>query len=501
MNVQDSVRRTIRRFGLLPRETRVVVALSGGADSVALLFAMREMAAADGFLLAGAAHLNHQLRGADADADEEFCRRLAGELDVPLDVERLDVAALAGAAGVSLEQAAHDARHQFFVRAASRADASVVAVAHTKDDQAETFLLRLLRGAGPRGLSGMHARSGVVVRPFIDTSRAEVRAFLQARQISFRQDATNDDRAIPRNRVRHELIPFLETRFSPGIVGVLDREATIAREDAEYLDAAAAAAAASVMTTTAAGVELPIEAIVAHPPAIARRVIRLAQRIASGGRFTGFDAVDAVLAFAVSNSTGPVDLPGHRVNRRGDTLVLTRSLPPRSHRRHGAPRQARGGPSSSRAAAMGVEAKPHFSYELGIPGRVHVPEAACAISADVGTVPSGQSAARLWTLAGRSDEAIVEASGLMGPLSVRSRRPGDSFRPLGLRGRKKLQDLFVDAKVERAQRDATPVIVDSAGQIIWVAGHALAEEFRVTDRTKAVVILKRLPVEVVGGKG
>lgn len=494
MNVQDSVRRTIRRFGLLPREIRVVVALSGGADSVALLFALREMAEADGFVLAGAAHLNHQLRGAEADADEEFCRRLAGEIDVPLDVERLDVAALAGAAGVSLEQAAHDARHQFFARAASRADASVVAVAHTKNDQAETFLLRLLRGAGPRGLSGMHARSGLVVRPFIDTSRAEVRAFLQARRISFREDATNDDRAIPRNRVRHELIPFLETRFSPGIIDVLDREAAIAREDAECLDAAAAAAAASVMTATAAGVELPIEAIVAHPPAIARRVIRVAQQIASGGRFTGFDAVDAVLAFAVSNSAGPIDLPGHRVNRRGGTLVLTRSLPPRRHGRRGAP-------GSSRAAAMGADATPHFSYELDIPGQVHVPEAACAISADVGTVTPGASPAQLWRLAGRSDEAILEASGLTGPLSVRNRLPGDSFRPLGLRGRKTLQNLFVDAKVERAQRDVTPVVVDSAGRIIWVAGHALAEDFRVTNRTKSVVILKRSPVEVVGGKG
>jgi len=123
-----------------------------------------------------------------------------------------------------------------------------------------------------------------------------------------------------------------------------------------------------------------------------------------------------------------------------------------------------------------------------------VPEAACAISADVGTVPPGQSPAQLWRLAGRSDEAILEASGLTGPLAVRNRRPGDRFRPLGLRGRKTLQDLFVDAKVERARRDVTPVVVDAAGQIIWVAGHALAEAFRVTDRTKAVVILKRLPV-------
>ncbi|MSO56346.1 MAG: tRNA lysidine(34) synthetase TilS [Acidobacteria bacterium] len=480
MHLIDSVRRTIRRFGLLPRDTRVVVALSGGADSVALLLVLKEIAAAEGFQVAGAAHLNHQLRGDAADADEAFCRRLAAGLDIPLDVEREAIAARARAAGVSLEQAAHDARHQFFARAAARAGASVVAVAHTRNDQAETFLLRLLRGAGPRGLGGMHPRSGVVVRPFIDTARREVRAFLQARQHPFCEDATNDDRAIPRNRVRHELIPFLETRFSPGIVDVLDREAAIARDDAEYLDEAAAAASEQLISSTAAGVELQVEAVLAQPPAIARRVIRLAQQIASGGRFMGFEAVDAVLAFAVSKSAGPLDLPGHRANRRGAALVLTKSLPRLRRRRHGA-----AGPD---------ELRPHFSYALDIPGQVQVPEAACAIFADIGVVPSGQSAAQLWTLAGRSNEAIIEAGGLLGPLSVRNRQPGDRLRPLGLRGRKTLQDLFVDAKIERAERDVTPVIVDSAGQIIWVAGHAVAEEFRVTDGTKAVVILKRLPI-------
>ena len=207
----------------------------------------------------------------------------------------------------------------------SCSNASVVAVAHTKNDQAETFLLRLLRGAGPRGLSGMHPRSGIVVRPFIDSYRSDVREFLEAGAIEFREDASNADRTIPRNRIRHELLPFLETHFSPGVVDVLDREAAIAREDAEYLDAVAAATADRLMTRASGGVEIPADAVLSQPPAIARRVIRLAQQIVSGGRFVGFDAVDAVLAFAVSKLSGPMDLPGHRVNRRGDVLVLTTS--------------------------------------------------------------------------------------------------------------------------------------------------------------------------------
>ncbi|MEO5741214.1 MAG: tRNA lysidine(34) synthetase TilS, partial [Vicinamibacterales bacterium] len=422
--------------------------------------------------VAGAAHLNHQLRGADADADAQFCRDLAAGLDMPIDMESIDVAALARDTGTSLEHAAHTARYAFFDRAADRLGATAIAVAHTKDDQAETFLLRLLRGAGPRGLSGMHPRAGLVVRPFIETSRSEVRAFLLTAGIPFREDASNADLAIPRNRIRHELLPLLEARFSPGIVDALDRAASIAREDAEYLEDAARLAASRLISHATRGVELDAGALVAEPPAIARRVIRLAQQMAAGSdRFIGFDAGEAVRRFAVSKSTGQLDLPGHRVNRRGQSLVLTGS---------------RGREKPVRAA--------DFMYALEVPGQVSVPEAACAISADPRPVPSGRSANEVWRLAGRSDEAVIEARRLAAPLAVRNRRPGDMFRPLGLHGRKTLQDFFVDAKIDRFEREITPVIVDSAGQIVWIAGHALAEEFRVTAATRDVVILKLFPI-------
>jgi tRNA(Ile)-lysidine synthase len=472
MSIIDSVRDCIRNHGLLPAGTRVAVALSGGADSVALLFTLRQLAHAEGFDLVGAAHLNHQLRGAEADADAEFCRDLAATLEVPIDIERVDVTALAREMGTSAEHAAHAARYAFFDRAAARLGAHAIAVAHTKDDQAETFLLRLLRGAGPRGLSGIHPRAGIVVRPFLDTSRADVRAFLRTAGIPFREDASNADLAIPRNRIRHELLPLLDARFSPGIVDALDRAAAIAREDADYLEAAALVAAARLMSKTADGVELDADGLLAEPAAIARRVIRLAQYIAAGHeRFVGFDAGEAVRRFAVSKSTGQLDLPGHRVNRRGGFIVLTRS---------------RGREKPAPAA--------DFMYELEVPGQVTVHEAACSITADKRPVPPGRTAHEVWHLAGRSHEAVIEACRLAAPLAVRNKRPGDVFRPLGLKGRKTLQNFFVDAKIDRFEREITPVIVDSAGRIVWVAGHALAEEFRVTDATKDVVILKRLPI-------
>jgi len=471
MKIIDSVRSTVRRYGLLPAGSRVAVALSGGADSVALLYLLREIAEEEAFQVAGVAHLNHLLRGADADADERFCRECASMLDLPIDVERIDVAALAPTLQASIEHAAHVARYEFYERAATRLNATHVAVAHTKDDQAETFLLRLLRGAGPRGLGGMHPRAGVVVRPLIETSRAAVRAFVAEGRLEFREDASNHDLAIPRNRIRHELLPLVERSYAPGIVDALDRAAAIAREDAEYLDGAAGDAAARLISRTRAGVELDADALLREPPAMARRVIRLAQRAVAGAHFVGFDAVEAVLRFVVSKSTGQLDLPGHRVNRRGNRLVLTTS---------------RGREKPLPAA--------DFSYPLDIPGWVKVPEAACTISADMNTVPFGRVAKEVWRLTGRGDEAVLEAGRLAGPLLVRNRRPGDRFRPLGLEGRKKLQDLFVDAKTDRAEREITPVIVDRTGQIVWVAGHGLAEAFRVTETTRDVVILKRVPI-------
>ena len=471
MKIIDSVRSTVRRYGLLPAGSRVAVALSGGADSVALLYLLREIAEEEAFQVAGVAHLNHLLRGADADADERFCRECASKLDLPIDVERIDVAALAPTLQASIEHAAHVARYEFYERAATRLNATHVAVAHTKDDQAETFLLRLLRGAGPRGLGGMHPRAGVVVRPLIETSRAAVRAFVAEGRLEFREDASNHDLAIPRNRIRHELLPLVERSYAPGIVDALDRAAAIAREDAEYLDGAAGDAAARLISRTRAGVELDADALLREPPAMARRVIRLAQRAVAGAHFVGFDAVEAVLRFVVSKSTGQLDLPGHRVNRRGNRLVLTTS---------------RGREKPLPAA--------DFSYPLDIPGWVKVPEAACTISADMNTVPFGRVAKEVWRLTGRGDEAVLEAGRLAGPLLVRNRRPGDRFRPLGLEGRKKLQDLFVDAKTDRAEREITPVIVDRTGQIVWVAGHGLAEAFRVTETTRDVVILKRVPI-------
>ncbi len=234
MALDERVLDTIRRHALVRRGDRVLVALSGGPDSVALLRLLRELEAAGELVVAGVAHLNHGLRDA-AHADEQFCRALAAEIGVPFRSDLVDVRGRAERLQTSLEDAGRRARYELFERVATELEAAVIATGHTRDDQAETFLLRLLRGAGPRGLAGIHPRSGRVVRPLLDVGRDELRTYLAALGQPFRDDESNRDLSIPRNRIRHELLPLLSRDYSPAITDVLAREAAIARQDEDRL--------------------------------------------------------------------------------------------------------------------------------------------------------------------------------------------------------------------------------------------------------------------------
>jgi tRNA(Ile)-lysidine synthase len=466
MQVLDRVRRTIRRHDLLAPGTRVVVALSGGSDSVALACLLLELEAGGGLHVAGLAHFNHQLR-ASAGADEQFCQRLAASLGRPFLADRADVAALARLERRSVEDAARRARYGFLERARAHAGADAVALGHTRDDQAETFLLRLLRGAGARGLAAMHPRRGVMIRPLLDCRRAELREYLDTRGVRFVHDPSNEDVSVPRNRVRAELLPFLEERFNPSIVDVLADEAELAREEWRWMESAAEEAAARLLRAGANVSTFDAAAVASLPAAIARLVLRRALTEQAAGRPVSFAHVEETLRLTREGGP-PMDLPGQRVERIGPDVVLTsRTL---EHRENPETHENR---------------ENLFRYPLSIPGEVRIAQAGCAVTAEF-----AESAGEVRASAGNGAAALVQLDPPAGPLAVRNRRPGDRFRPLGLGGGKKLQDFFVDRKVARIQRDAVPLVVDSADRIIWVAGHTIDERFRVIDPAQPVVVLK-----------
>src|ERR1700682_11543 len=291
MHVIDVVRRSIRQHALAQPGTRVVVAVSGGSDSVALAHLLREVAAAGELQVAGVAHFNHQLRET-ADRDERFVREVADALGWPAFVDREDVGARARRERRSIEDAARTSRHEFFERAREHFHADVVALGHTRDDQAETFLLRLLRGAGPRGLASMHPRNGPIIRPLLSCRRDELRADLAEREAPYVEDESNADVSIPRNRIRAELLPFLEERFNPAIVDVLADEADLARETWQWLEIQAEELFRRARGS--AGARLDIATLTAAPLALRRSVIWRAMTVAATGRPVGFEHVQAV---------------------------------------------------------------------------------------------------------------------------------------------------------------------------------------------------------------
>src|SRR4051812_7540540 len=316
----QNVRRSIRRYNLLPAGSRVVIGLSGGSDSVALTLVLQELSRHGGFQVAALAHLNHQIRSAAA-SDEAFCRALALRRGLPIVVESADVPGLAAAQRLSLEDAGRRARYDFLRRAATQVEATVVAVGHTRDDQAETVLLKLARGAGLAGLGAIYPRRDVVVRPLIDVSRAELQAFVTQHGEAWIDDETNADLANPRNRVRHRVLPELEAAYGGSARGALARTAILAREDAEWLDQVANDRYSELCIDDQSTLQFEVAALAAQPAAIRRRVLLRALRAVSGGREVGFDHVETALD-VTAGQTAAADLPGSRLELRDGKLVL-----------------------------------------------------------------------------------------------------------------------------------------------------------------------------------
>ena len=299
----------------------MLVALSGGSDSVALTHLLVELAAYNEFQVAGLAHLNHQLRPSAA-RDEAFCRDFASRVGLGILVESADVQSFARQARKSLEDAARRLRYEFLERAAAHFGADRIAVGHTQDDQAETFLMKLMRGAGLTGLAGIYPSRGQVVRPLLDVSRADLRVYLEAKGERWVDDETNEDVHLFRNRVRHGVLPELDRAAGGATRPNIARAAALIREDAQWLDRLGFEWSERVVVQGESGLELDARVLGEAPPPVRRRVLLQALRRVAGEREIGQEHVEAVLALLEGGQGGPVDVPGSRVELRRGKLVL-----------------------------------------------------------------------------------------------------------------------------------------------------------------------------------
>jgi tRNA(Ile)-lysidine synthase len=473
-NLLERVRHYSSRHALWTPGTRVLAAVSGGSDSVALFFLLRELATRGGLVLAGLAHLHHHIRGNEADADAAFCRALADRFGVPAVIGDANVPDEAAEHGVSIELAGRHARQRFFREAIASVGADSVATAHTRDDQAETVLLRLTRGAGGSGLSAMAPRREHLVRPLLDVSRTDLQDYLRALQEPWREDATNADQTIPRNRIRHGVMPQLRA-INAQADGALARAAELLRADDEFLEKLANAAFVRIVEVEEQGargaqgaegemlVRLRTDEFLKLPLAVARRVARFAMETANPSRTYGLEEADE-LHRALAAETGG-NIPGLLVERFGASAVLINRVP-----------QVPRVPGVPKDGSVPTERR------LEIPGTVEAPQGGWTVSAE-GPLPKPAS------IASDANQVFVDASGVGTHLIVRNRRPGDRLQPLGAPGRKKVQDVLVDRKVPRDDRDSLPIVTTETGEIVWVAGQVLADPFRVTPLTTSVVVL------------
>ncbi len=460
MKIVAAVRAAIVRDRLIRKGTRVLVACSGGSDSVALLHILAELGPEMGFDVA-TAHFNHRLRAA-ADADERFVRRAARDLGPPIVVGRRDVRAYARRRKRNIEEAARELRYAFLERSARRLKADVIATGHTLNDQAETLLMRLLRGSGPRGLSGIFPSvGGRIVRPLLGVSRAEIRAYCRARGLSFREDETNRDRRFLRNRIRMDLIPYLERRFEPRALRALGRTARVLRDEDAALEPPTRRAAKRLVRGSGRSVELDAAGLARLPAGLGRRVVRAYfEKLRGGLRRLTFEDVEAVRTL----SEGAVRvLPGGlRLRRTADRIKI--------------------GP----VPRAPLPARPTYSYAWDGRIRLTVPESRFVFR--------GRRSRKRPRAADFDDRsrAFCDADSLRFPLTVGSRKGGDRYRPLGAPGTKKLKEILRAKAVSAALRVSLPII-RSAGEIVWAPGLPVAEKFKVSRETRTVFAIEATP--------
>lgn len=432
----------IRRHRLFGRGDSILIGVSGGVDSMVLLHILDELAARYRWRLA-VAHLNHKLRGRSSDADERFVVREAARLKIPVVTESADVQQFAQKSKLSIEMAARKLRHDFFVRAARKMRCRKIALAHHADDQVELFLLRLLRGAGLEGLSGMKWRSPspvdskvIISRPLLATSRREIEAFARAQKITFRHDVSNDSLDILRNRIRHELLPLLEKRYQPAVRKVILRLMDI-------IDAESDLIADVAQQFARAARRLPFDE---WPTAIQRRWLQ--RQLTEIGLSRDFELIEQLRRGADTPITVS---PSQTVFRDSTGRLQTREIS-----------QTKFNPEQKKA-------------DLSIAGATQF----------------GGLSIR-WAIRAQRNSSIKPTRGRewfdadkVGPnIVLRHWRPGDRFQPIGMSGSVKLQDLFGNSKVPRQQRHGLVVAATGRGEIFWVEGLRISERFKLDATTR-----------------
>lgn len=436
----DTVKAWIERHDLCGTGGYVLAACSGGPDSIALVHILNTVKAQYGFTLA-VAHVDHMLRGRESEQDAEFVEGFCRQLALPLYQTQICVREFAGEEGLSTQEAARLLRFRFLRKTAQALGGARIATGHHRDDQAETVLINLLRGAGSSGLKGMRAQENGIIRPLLAVSRSEVAEYCRANCLEYRTDSSNLSTKYLRNRVRLELLPYLAEHYNPNVTEALWRVSQIAADEHAYIRRQAEHS--GVIRCDGDRFFLDKKRLSANPLAVQREIVRLVlEKIQGHLKGISFDHVEKIVGMAACGQVGSVmPLPGKITVRVGYQAIEFGQTALPSRRMIKPP-----------------------GIELTIPGRTDIPELGIQVQADIVSTKPVHGAA----------QAVFDWDALRPPVCVRTRTDGDRFQPLGMAGTKKIKDYFIDEKVPREERDQTAVFTDRQG-IIWLGGYRQSE--------------------------
>ncbi len=468
-NLRQQVQGTIRRYQMLQASGRVLVAVSGGPDSIGLLHLLSSFRDELGIELA-VAHLNHQLRGEQAAQDEAYVRRLCADWDLPCYVTCDDVTARAREEGLSLEEAGRYARYEYFTTLADQHGFDRVTLGHTATDRVETLLINLLRGSGLHGLRSIPPVRGIFIRPLIASRREAIAEYCKQQGLDPRCDESNlEPSHFLRNKIRLQLLPLLGEEYSEDPHEALLRVIRAAEEELAWTEPLVETEFEEVASVGADNVRLDRPRLRELPAGLQQRLLRRALVELSGAATdVGEVHYGALRELIDQGQTGAeLHLPGGVLARVGYTEIELI---------HG-----------ERAQRQPEEEKP-WCHELLVPGTIEIPEVGTLVRAEL----LAERPSELGNAADR--HIIVDGDAAGSVLYVRNWQPGDWMQPLGMGGHKKLQDLFVDEKIPQQRRGCIPLVVDSQDRIIWAVGLRMGEKFRVTENTTKFLKLSGLPL-------
>lgn len=457
MDLISRVHQTIKQYNLIEKGDLIVVGLSGGPDSLALLHILRRLQGEFKFKI-HAAHLDHSFRGKEAEKEALWVKEICQEWSVPCTVEKEDVPALAKVKGLSAEEAGHLVRRRLFFRLLKELDAQKIALGHHADDQAETVLMHFLTGAGLEGLRGIIPLNGHIIRPLLYAKRVDIEDYCNQQRLEPRRDPSNKENAYLRNKIRNLLIPWLTENINPKIVDTLNKTADIVGVDEEYLQYETKTLAKDMVSSSGIKqLSLDLKGWEQLPQALQRRLIRYVYQKIRQKQGLPFQNVEQVRELAVKKQGRKVlHLPGKVIVEKSyDQLLFY--------------------PENE-----GPEQQYIKKRRLVIPGKTIIPETQQVIEAEIKEEPPRKASKNCVFLPWKKERLS---------LYVRAREKGDRISPQGLEGSKKVKDYFIDKKVPRDKRDQI-VLVSDEKEVLWIPGWVVSGKMNAERKAGRYLILK-----------